>query len=98
MKKNSVESISISEYNYRLPDERIAKYPLVQRDQSKLLHYCNGAINVQKFSEVPRLLPANSLMVFNNTRVIHARLLFKKQTGASIEVFCLSPQDRKSVV
>lgn len=91
MKKNSVETISISEYNYHLPDERIAKYPLAQRDQSKLLHYCNGAIKIQSFVELPDLLPADSLMVFNNTRVIHARLLFKKQTGASIEVFCLSP-------
>lgn len=95
MKKNSVESISISEYNYHLPDERIAKYPLVQRDQSKLLHYCNGTIKIQSFLDLPDLLPANSLMVFNNTRVIHARLLFKKQTGASIEVFCLSPHQPK---
>ena len=91
MKNNSVESISIQEYNYHLPDERIAKYPLVKRDQSKLLHYCNGAIKVQSFFELPELLPSNSLMVFNNTRVIHARLLFKKATGATIEVFCLSP-------
>ena len=91
MKNKSVESISISEYNYHLPDERIAKYPLDKRDQSKLLHYCNGAIKIQSFFELPELLPPNSLMVFNNTRVIHARLLFKKTTGATIEVFCLSP-------
>ena len=95
MKNKSVESISISEYNYHLPDERIAKYPLGKRDQSKLLHYCNGAIKVQRFFELPDLLPANSLMVFNNTRVIHARLLFKKPTGATIEVFCLSPHSPK---
>ena len=91
MKNNSVESISISEYNYHLPDDRIAKYPLPTRDQSKLLHYFDGTIKIQSFVELPQLLPANSLMVFNNTRVIHARLLFKKPTGASIEVFCLSP-------
>ena len=91
MKNKSVESISISEYNYHLPDERIAKYPLAKRDHSKLLNYCNGEIKVQSFFELPELLPANSLMVFNNTRVIHARLLFKKVTGATIEVFCLSP-------
>lgn len=91
MKNNSVESISISEYNYHLPDERIAKYPLAERDQSKLLHYSNGAINIESFSDLPYLLPADSLMVFNNTRVIHARLLFQKPTGATIEVFCLSP-------
>lgn len=95
MKNKSVESISISEYNYHLPDERIAKYPLGKRDQSKLLHYCNGAIKIQRFFELPDLLPANSLMVFNNTRVIHARLLFKKPTGATIEVFCLSPHSPK---
>lgn len=95
MKKNSVETISISEYNYHLPDERIAKYPLAQRDQSKLLDYCNGAIKIQSFLELPDLLPTDSLMVFNNTRVIHARLLFKKQTGANIEVFCLSPHQPK---
>ena len=98
MKNKTIESISISDYNYLLPDERIAKYPLADRDQSKLLHYCDGAINVQKFSEVPKLLPANSLMVFNNTRVIHARLLFKKLTGANIEVFCLSPQSPRDYV
>ena len=95
MKNKSIESISISEYNYHLPDERIAKYPLGKRDQSKLLHYCNGAIKVQRFFELPDLLPANSLMVFNNTRVIHARMLFKKPTGATIEVFCLSPHSPK---
>ena len=91
MKNSSVASISISEYNYHLPDERIAKYPLSKRDQSKLLHYFNGTIKVQSFFDLPDLLPADSLMVFNNTRVIHARLLFKKPTGATIEVFCLSP-------
>ena len=91
MENKAVESISISEYNYDLPDDRIAKYPLTKRDQSKLLHYCNGEVNTRGFFELPELLPANSLMVFNNTRVIHARLLFKKPTGATIEVFCLSP-------
>ncbi len=95
MKNNSVETISITEYNYHLPDDRIAKYPLAARDQSKLLHYCNGAIKILSFLELPELLPANSLMVFNNTRVIHARILFKKHTGASIEVFCLSPHRPK---
>ena len=91
MENKTVESISISEYNYHLPDERIAKYPLGKRDQSKLLHYSSGVAKVQGFFELPELLPANSLMVFNNTRVIHARLLFKKTTGATIEIFCLSP-------
>lgn len=93
MKNNSVESISISDYNYELPDERIAKYPLLDRDRSKLLHYNRGEIDEKTFVDLPQLLPDNSLMVFNNTRVIHARLLFKKKTGATIEVFCLSPHD-----
>lgn len=93
MKNNAVETISISEYNYDLPDERIAKYPLPDRDHSKLLHYNRGKIDEKTFADLPQLLPVNSLMVFNNTRVIHARLLFKKKTGATIEVFCLSPHD-----
>ncbi len=95
MENNSVELISISDYNYHLPDDRIAKYPLPNRDQSKLLHYINGTIKIQSFFELPQLLPADSLMVYNNTRVIHARLLFKKETGATIEVFCLSPYQPK---
>lgn len=95
MENNSVELISISDYDYHLPDDRIAKYPLPNREQSKLLHYSNGTIKVQSFFELPELLPVDSLMVYNNTRVIHARLLFKKETGATIEVFCLSPYQPK---
>ena len=95
MKNNSVEYIAISEYNYQLPDERIAKYPLSSRDQSKLLLYSDGVIKIQSFIDLPKLLPVDSLMVFNNTRVINARLLFKKQSGATIEVFCLSPHQPK---
>ena len=98
MKNNSVENISISAYNYHLPDDRIAKYPLSERDQSKLLHYSNGKIKVHSFHEIPELLPPSSLLVFNNTRVIHARLLFQKNTGATIEVFCLSPYLPKEYV
>ena len=98
MKNNSVENISISAYNYHLPDDRIAKYPLPERDQSKLLHYSSGKIKVHSFHEIPELLPPSSLLVFNNTRVIHARLLFKKNTGATIEVFCLSPYLPKEYV
>lgn len=95
MENNSVKLISISGYNYHLPDDRIAKYPLPNRDQSKLLHYINGTIKIQSFFELPQLLSTDSLMVYNNTRVIHARLLFKKETGATIEVFCLSPYQPK---
>ncbi|MGV8964247.1 MAG: S-adenosylmethionine:tRNA ribosyltransferase-isomerase [Candidatus Saccharimonadaceae bacterium] len=91
MKINSVKSIAISDYNYHLPDDRIAKYPLATRDQSKLLLYADGEINIKSFFELPDLIAPNSLMIFNNTRVIHARILFKKKTGAVVEVFCLSP-------
>lgn len=95
MKINSVKNIAISEYNYDLPDERIAKYPLAKRDQSKLLCYADGEINIKSFFELPELITPYSLMIFNNTRVIHARILFKKQTGATVEVFCLSPSNPK---
>ena len=91
MKKEVIKSLSISDYNYHLPDDRIAKYPLEKRDQSKLLCYKNGEIMERNFIEVPELLPEDSVLIFNNTRVIHARILFKKLTGATIEVFCLSP-------
>jgi S-adenosylmethionine:tRNA ribosyltransferase-isomerase len=83
--------IYIDEYNYPLPDERIAKYPLTKRDASKLLVYKNQKITESVFSSVSDFLPHNALLVYNNTRVIQARLLFKKDTGASIEVFCLEP-------
>ena len=81
----------IDEYDYTLPDERIAKYPLPQRDASKLLVYKNGKISESKFSSVAEFLPENALLVYNNTRVIQARLEFFKSTGARIEVFCLEP-------
>lgn len=84
-------NISINDYNYSLPDEKIAKYPLPQRDQSKLLAWKNNSIEDRIFSELPGLLPENSLLVFNNTKVIRARLLFEKETGARIEIFCLDP-------
>ena len=87
--------IKIQEYSYILPDERIAKYPLEKRDSSKLLIYNNGEIAENKFSNLPQFLPEGSLMVFNNTKVVPARLLFKKETGAVIEIFCLEPVDPK---
>lgn len=95
MKKEVVKYISISDYYYDLPDDRIAKYPLEERDHSKLLCYKNGEIKVRSFLDVPELLPDSSLLIFNNTRVIHARILFKKPTGATVEVFCLSPSSPK---
>ena len=83
--------IRISEFNYPLPDERIAKFPLAERDSSKLLVYKHGEVSEDKFSSLPSYLPKGSLMVFNNTKVIQARLRFRKDTGATIEVFCLEP-------
>ena len=83
--------IHISEFNYPLPDERIAKFPLPVRDQSKLLVYSHGQVSEDVFTSLPIYLPQSSLMVFNNTKVIQARLHFRKETGALIEVFCLEP-------
>lgn len=83
--------IKISEYNYPLPDQRIAKFPLSARDHSKLLIYNKGMISDDIFTSLPNYLPKGSLMIFNNTKVIQARLHFHKETGALIEVFCLEP-------
>ena len=87
----NIKDIHITDYNYPLTDERVAKYPLDRRDASKLLIYRNGEIREDCFSRLPQYLPEKSLMVFNNTRVIQARLLFRKATGAQIELFCLEP-------
>ena len=88
-----VTGISISDYAYDLPDEKIAKYPLDERDQSKLLVWKNGLIQDSQFGNLPEFLPSNSLLIFNNTKVIRARLHFQKETGAKIELFCLDPVD-----
>ena len=88
---NHPRHIRIEEYNYNLPDEKIAKFPLSERDQSKLLLYKKGEISESNFGNLPEYLPESSLMVFNNTRVIQARLHFYKETGACIEIFCLEP-------
>lgn len=85
------QQISIEDYNYSLPDERIAKFPLPKRDESKLLLYRDGKVSESVFKHITDYLPEGSLMVFNNTRVIQARLLFQRATGAQIEVFCLDP-------
>lgn len=98
------KNIHIADYNYSLPDERIAKFPLAQRDASKLLIYDHGTVTEDVFTSLPQYLPPDSLMVFNNTKVIQARLHFRKSSptpqtnadgtevhGALIEVFCLEP-------
>lgn len=93
----TTKEIRIADYNYDLPDSRIAKYPLTERDQSKLLIYRGnengdkGTVTEDHFHNLPDYLPKGALMVFNNTKVIQARLRFQKQTGATIEVFLLEP-------
>jgi len=85
------KNINISDYNYELPDERIAKFPITPRDHSQLLVYDKGQITDDHFFNLPQYLPKGALMVFNNTKVIRARLHFHKDTGAHIEVFLLEP-------
>ena len=83
--------IQIKDFSYELPEERIAKFPLPERDNSKLLVYRHGQVGEDVFTALPGYLPQGALMVFNNTKVIQARLHFRKETGALIEVFCLEP-------
>ena len=86
-----VQNISIEDYNYPLPDERIAKYPLGERDASKLLVLKNGEISSSHFRNINDFLPKDSLLIFNETKVVRARLQFTKESGAAIEIFCLEP-------
>lgn len=86
-----IPDIRIEDYNYPLPDERIAKYPLAERDSSKLLRYIDGKIDEFVFRQIPELLPSDAVMVFNDTKVVPARLHFVRLTGARIEIFCLQP-------
>ena len=105
---DSYKNIKTRDFTYVLPEERIARYPLPERDKSKLLLWKNGEISESIFENCADYLPENSQMVFNNTRVIHARLFFRKETGAKIEIFCLEPvepadyqiafQQRKQVI
>ena len=88
---NNPRDIAIADYDYPLPDERIAKFPLAERDHSKLLVFREGEISESQFLHLPDLLPEGAMLLFNNTRVIHARLFFRKPTGSVIEIFCLDP-------
>lgn len=85
------QDIRIKDFTYQLPSDKIAKYPLVERDQAKLLYYADGDIGSHLFSDLHSLLPRNSTLVMNTTKVIRARLSFYRQTGARIEIFCLEP-------
>jgi S-adenosylmethionine:tRNA ribosyltransferase-isomerase len=86
--------IAIDKYNYELPDERIAKFPLEVRDRSKLLVFDHGTITDARFYDLPELLEPGDLVILNNTRVIPARLILHKPSGGAIEVFCLDPVDK----
>ena len=88
---DKVKNISIKDFSYDLPDARIAKYPVDPRDHSQLLLYRDGEISRSQFRNLPQYLPENSLLVYNNTKVIRARMFFRKETGAQIEIFCLEP-------
>lgn len=90
---DELKSLRIEDYDYPLPDERIARYPLEQRDHSKLLCLKGDHLSEHHFYDLPSLLPERAMLVFNDTRVIHARLFFQKETGAVIEVFCLEPHN-----
>lgn len=89
----NTKEIHISEYNYALPEERIAKFPMTERDHSKLLIYNKGIVSEDMFYNLPHHLPTGALMVMNNTKVIQARIHFRKETGALIEVFLLEPSN-----
>ncbi len=89
--QDSFSRISINDYTYDLPPGRIADYPLEKRDESSLLLYKNGETEKKVFRDISKYLPSNGMIVFNNTRVVQARLLFEKDTGARIEIFCLEP-------
>lgn len=92
------KSILIKDYTYELPENRIAQYPLAQRDQSKLLVYKDGEIKHDRFTSLPELLPSESTLFFNDTKVIPARLHFQKETGATIEIFLLNPVSPSTLV
>ncbi len=90
------KNLRIEDFNYPLSDDRIARYPLVERDASKLLIYNEGKITEDLYRNISEHIPSGSLMVFNQTKVVHARLLFKKPSGGAIEVFCLAPHEHYS--
>ncbi|HUN03181.1 MAG TPA: S-adenosylmethionine:tRNA ribosyltransferase-isomerase, partial [Niabella sp.] len=86
--------LSIEDFIYTLPEEKIAFYPLREREASKLLIYNKGEISEDTYRYIDKYLPAESLMVFNNTKVVEARMLFQKPTGGMIEIFCLDPHEQ----
>ncbi|NDE61306.1 MAG: S-adenosylmethionine:tRNA ribosyltransferase-isomerase, partial [Cyclobacteriaceae bacterium] len=94
----NIPEIDLKDYEYTLPEERIAKFPLEKRDASQLLEYKKGKINHRHFFDLPELLHEDTLLVYNNTKVIPARLIFQRATGARIEVFLLQPYAPSTVI
>lgn len=94
----NIPKIDLKAYEYTLPEERIAKFPLEKRDSSKLLHYKNEKIEHFSFSDITKLLPSDCILVYNNTKVIPARLIFQRETGARIEIFLLQPISPTTVI
>lgn len=86
--------LRIEDFSYELPDDRIAQYPLAERDASRLLVFDKGRLTEDSYRNIAAYIPADSIVIFNQTRVVHVRLLFQKETGARIEVFCLEPDER----
>jgi S-adenosylmethionine:tRNA ribosyltransferase-isomerase len=93
-----ITEVKLSDYNYCLPEEKIAKFPLPNRDASKLLHFEGETISHHSFRDITTLIPEESLLVFNNTKVIPARLIFERSTGAKIELFLLKPVSPSTVI
>ncbi len=89
----NLDKINISDFDYNLPENKIAKFPVNQRDKSNLLLWQNNMVSKKKFSDIYNFIPENTILFFNNTKVIQARLHFKKETGANIEIFCLEPHN-----
>ena len=88
------KELSILDYTYPLPEDRIAAFPLAERDASRLLIYDQGTIKTDTYKQLTDYIPADTLLVFNNTKVVEARLLFQKSTGGVIEIFCLEPHEQ----
>src|SRR5688500_6469734 len=86
--------LSIENYTYHLPEHRIATHPLQERDESTLLVYQNGSITDDHYYNIAKHLPSHSLLLFNDTKVVEARLFFQKETGGIIEIFCLYPHEQ----
>lgn len=93
-----MQKVNLKDYEYTLPEDRIAKYPLEKRDHSKLLHYQKGQITHHHFYDLPKFLKEGTLLVYNNTKVIPARLIFQRETGARIEIFLLHPAAPSTVI